>query len=62
MNKMTQRFNVVLNKYFVCFSSSIYVPVKGKCRRHNTQTILLKTFEILATGSLLVMPTTEKHI
>ena len=43
-------YSIELNKYIACFSSSVY----------NTHAILLKTYEILATGSLLVMPLKEE--
>ena len=47
-------YNKRLNSYFACFSSSVYFWNK------NTHIILLKTFEILGSGSLLVMPMKEK--
>lgn len=43
-------YSLELNKYIACFSSSVY----------NTNVILLKTFEILESGSLLVLPLSEK--
>ena len=46
----TNNYSIELNKYVACFSSSIY----------NKHAILLKTYEILATGSLLVMPLKEE--
>ena len=45
-NQKHTYYNLELNKYIACFSSSVY----------KTHCILLKTFEILAVGSLLVMP------
>ena len=47
-------YNKRLNSYFACFSSSVYYHNK------NTHIILLKTFEILGSGSLLVMPLKEE--
>ena len=44
-------YNLKLNEYIACFSSSVYT---------NLNVILLKTYEILAAGSLLVMPITEE--
>jgi len=63
-------YNKCLNSYFACFSSSIYF-VKGGYKPNrklaaiggklvNTHAILLKTFEILGSGSLLVMPLKEE--
>lgn len=43
-------YSLELNKYIACFSSSVY----------GTHVILLKTYEILETGSLLVLPLSEK--
>jgi len=53
-------FNITLNKYYACFSSSVYVNNKTKNIQLNTHAILLKTYEILAAGSLLVMPVSEE--
>lgn len=47
-------YNKKLNSYFACFSSSVHL--KGK----NTHLIVLKTFEILGSGALLVMPKEEE--
>ena len=47
-------YNKRLNSYFACFSSSVYVF------NINTHAILLKTFEILGPGALLVMPLEEE--
>ena len=54
-------YNVMLNSHFACFSSSVHVMPKDKKPFINTHIILLKTFEILAAGSLLVMPVTEQE-
>lgn len=48
-------YNKRLNLYFACFSSSIYTR-----DNINTHAILLKTFEILGSGALLVMPMSEQ--
>ncbi len=53
-------YSLNLNKYFACFTSSVYVTAFGSSTLINTNIILLKTFEILASGSLLVMPLSEK--
>lgn len=49
-------YNRELNKYFAGFSSGVYI------RGANAQVLLLKTFEILAAGALLVMPLSEKPL
>lgn len=54
-------FNMSLNKYFACFTSSVYISPRNSNVLFNTHNIMLKTFEILASGSLLVMPETEKN-
>ena len=69
-------YNLELNKHFACFTSSVYIKRKliGAKNNdkfysskkmfgpiHNTHMILLKTFEILASGSLLVMPKKEEE-
>lgn len=52
-------YNFILNKYIACFSSSVYV-YNYNCKKYeNTHCILLKNYEILASGSLLVVPETE---
>lgn len=56
-----QTYNLELNKYFACFSSSVYVKSLTSNKSENTHAILLKTFEILAAGSLLVMPLKEEE-
>jgi hypothetical protein len=48
-------YNNILNSYFACFSSSVWI--KGK----STHIILLKTFEILGSGALLVLPKNEEE-
>jgi len=52
-------YNEELNKYIACFSSSVYVESVNK-KLINTHAILLKSYEILASGSLLVMPISEE--
>lgn len=54
-------YNKNLNKYIACFSSSVYVYNFSTNKLENTNLILLKTYEILAAGSLLVMPISEKE-
>lgn len=48
-------YNKRLNSYFACFSSSVYINYKS------THLIVLKTFEILGSGALLVMPKSEEE-
>jgi hypothetical protein len=58
----TNNYNLTLNKYFACFSSSVYVQRSNNNKNYfNTHILLLKTFEILASGSLLVMPKKEEE-
>ena len=52
-------YNLSLNKYIACFASSVYVYNCSTKNYQNTHCILLKTFEILASGSLLVVPLIE---
>lgn len=49
-----------LNNYICCFSSSVYPINLTTNTNSNTHLILLKTYEILGSGSLLLMPLTEK--
>lgn len=58
-NKNTNNYNIELNKYIACFTSSVYVN-NIKNELENTHAILLKVFEILASGSLLIMPLIEE--
>lgn len=53
-------YNLELNTYIACFSSSVYVKNLKYKQFVNTHVILQKTYEILAAGSLLVMPLIEK--
>lgn len=53
-------FSKELNKYMCCFTSSVYVKNKKYKKTMNTHTILLKIFEILASGSLLLVPDYEE--
>jgi hypothetical protein len=46
-------YNRRLHAHFACFASSVYM------RGENTHAILLKIYEILGAGALLVMPTSE---
>ena len=55
-------YNKKLNSYVACFSSSAYVKNLSNNKIENTKFLLLKTYEILATGSLLVMPLIEKKL
>ena len=51
-------YNRRLNTYFACFSSGVYWNGIGT----HTGCVLLKTFEILGAGSLLVMPLHEEKL
>lgn len=53
-------FALTLNKYICCFTSPIYGMNKTTRKHENTHTFLLKVFEILASGSLLLYPLSEK--
>jgi hypothetical protein len=53
-------YNLVLNKYLCCFVSSVYVRNRKYKKSLNTHTILLKNYEILASGSLLLVPDYEE--
>ena len=52
-------YNELLNQYMACFSSSVYVYNKSSGNIENTHLILLKAFEILASGALLIQPDIE---
>jgi hypothetical protein len=53
-------FSKKLNEYLCCFTSSVHV-VNIKLRKiQNTHIILLKNYEILASGSLLLVPDYEE--
>jgi hypothetical protein len=52
-------YNQVLNRHLACFCSSVYIKPKNEHTYINTHVILQKVFEILAAGSLLVIPDTE---
>jgi hypothetical protein len=49
-----------LNQYICCFASSVHVYHKRTNCYKNTHIILLKIFEILASGSLLLCPKSEE--
>jgi len=53
-------YNKILNNYICCFTSSVYIFNKTENKYKNTHCVLLKTFEILASGSLLLMPISEE--
>ena len=55
-------FNQVLNKYLCCFTSSVYVRnISDNYKKTNTHILLLKVFEILGSGSLLLYPKHEEE-
>lgn len=58
---INNNYNLTLNKFYCCFSSSVHIKPKDKKEFINTHCILLKTFEILSSGSLLVMPLSEEN-
>lgn len=59
VNSLNYNYNKVLNSYIACFTSSVYIYNETEQKIINTNLILLKTFEILASGSLLLMPICE---
>ena len=59
-NNLNNNFNISLNSYLCCFTSSVYIYNNKFDKICNTNIILLKTFEILGAGSLLLMPLTEE--
>jgi hypothetical protein len=58
-NNNINNYNTVLNNYIASFTSSVYIYNETEQKMVNTNMILLKTFEILASGSLLLMPISE---
>lgn len=54
-------FSKRLNKYLCCLSSPAYFNAPNQKTFINTHLIPLKTFEILASGSLLLCPKTEEE-
>jgi hypothetical protein len=58
---LDNRFNRMLNEHLACFTSSIYVRPVGSERMENTHIVLLKVFEILGSGSLLIVPDSEQE-
>ena len=61
VNSASNAFSSRLNKYLCCFTSSVHVMSFPSRTRANTHLILLKVFEILASGSLLLYPQTEEQ-
>lgn len=57
----TNNYSMVLNNYLCCFTSSVYLFNVMKQQKMSTNMVLLKTFEILASGSLLIMPLAEEE-
>lgn len=60
INSFNNNYNKELNKYIACFTSSVHIYNETEQKFKNTNIILLKTFEILAPGSLLLMPLSEE--
>jgi hypothetical protein len=60
VNKNTNNFNLELNKYLCCFTSSIHLINSKSKKRESVHTLLLKVFEILGAGSLLLYPKKEE--
>ena len=60
ITSFNNNYNQELNKYIACFTSSVYIYNETENRIKNTNLILLKTFEILASGALLLMPYSEE--
>jgi hypothetical protein len=59
-DKLNNNYSKELNKYLCCFSSSVHVVNLKLGKIKNTHIVLLKTFEILASGSLLLVPDYEE--
>jgi hypothetical protein len=57
----TNNYSMVLNNYLCCFSSSVYLFNHTKQIKESINTLLLKSYEILASGSLLVLPLAEEE-
>lgn len=55
-----EHYNKELNKYIASFSSSVYVKSLTTNKLENTHVLLQKIFEILFSGSLLVVPKIEE--
>ncbi len=60
VNTPANDYNKRINKYIACFASSVYVHSLTSNKKVNTHLILLKIFEILASGSLLLYPKIEE--
>ena len=54
-------YNNILNKYIASFTSTVYAYNLTEKKICPTDILLLKTFEILASGSLLIMPLREEN-
>lgn len=59
--KNNNNFNKILNGYLCSFTSSVYVKNHTLNKIVNTHIILLKVFEILGSGSLLLYPKSEEQ-
>jgi hypothetical protein len=59
IDSINNNYNKVLNNYIAAFTSSVYIFNETLQQYTNTNMVLLKTFEILASGSLLLVPITE---
>jgi hypothetical protein len=59
INTINNNYNKVLNNYIASFTSSVYIFNETEQKMTNTNMVLLKTFEILASGSLLLAPLSE---
>lgn len=53
-------FNLELNKYLACFTSSVYINKFNSSIKKSSNIALLKVFEILGSSSLLVYPKSEE--
>lgn len=54
-------YSIYLNKYICCFSSSVYPYNMTTKNPEYSDLILLKTYEILGSGALLLSPLNQKH-
>ena len=59
LKRKTDHYCQRLNNFLCCFASSVTVKIRSTNRWENTHLLLLKYFEILASGALLLCPSSE---
>lgn len=57
---LNNNYNKILNNYIAAFTSSVYIFNESTQQIENTHMVLLKTFEILGSGALLISPISEE--